>query len=415
MEKKKSRIKHVTEKTKNTLKEFFSKKFNVYLTIFLLLLGLVSFYFTSDFTQPAVPIGETTVHFFFLPTCPHCTEQKPIYYELKAERTDVQFFEHDASSTEGSQLFHQKAKEAGLDTSRLGVPTIFVGEHALVGLQTKEKINETLNTCINECKGKEPEKEQVFQQVETGFKDYELPFLGRTDLTKWSLPSLAIILGMIDGFNPCAMWVLIYLIGLLIEVRDKRKVWLIVGSFLFASGTLYFLFMTAWINVFLLLGYIQVLTILIGLVALGGGILSIKDYVETKGAMVCKVESPEGQKKMMSRVKTIVSEPITWGLVASIVGLAFIVNSVEFACSAAIPAVFTQILALSNISVLQNYLYIGLYTLFFMLDDLIIFGMAAFAIGSSFGEKYSKFCKLFGGIIMLVLGLIMLFAPNLLG
>jgi glutaredoxin len=408
-------MKHIKpeNKLKSTLKEFFSSKFNVYLTLILIILGGLSFYYTSDFSTNDVIDSEISIHFFYLPTCPHCSEQKPIYYELKEERTDIQFYEHDASSKEGSQLFYQMANDAGLDTSKLGVPTIFVNHHALVGVQSKENILNAVDTCLNECKGEEFQKEE-FQQVETSYANYELPFLGRTDLTKWSLPSLAIILGLIDGFNPCAMWVLVYLIGLLIGINDKRKIWIIVGSFLFASGTLYFLFMTAWINVFLLLGYIQILTILIGLVALGGGILSVKEYIETKGALVCKVESPDSHKKMMSKVKNIVNEPITWGLIISIIGLAFVINSVEFACSAAIPAVFTQILALSSIGIFKTYLYIGLYTLFFMLDDLIIFGMAAFAIGSSLGEKYSKFCRLFGGILMFGLGLIMLFAPHLL-
>jgi putative Mn2+ efflux pump MntP len=116
----------------------------------------------------------------------------------------------------------------------------------------------------------------------------------------------------------------------------------------------------------------------------------------------------------MNKIDKIVSKPVTIGIVLSIIGLAFVVNSVEFACSAAIPAVFTQVLALSRISTFQHYLYIALYTFFFMLDDLIIFGMAAFAVGSSLGDRYAKYTKMIGGIIMTVLGLIMLFAPQLL-
>ncbi|NTV23751.1 MAG: hypothetical protein HGA85_05250 [Nanoarchaeota archaeon] len=187
-----------------------------------------------------------------------------------------------------------------------------------------------------------------------------------------------------------------------------------MGSFVLASGILYFLFMTAWLNIFLLIGYIRILTIIIGLVALGGGILSLKEYVTTKGELVCKVGDHKSHKKTMNKIKDIASKPITFGIIISIIGLAFVVNSVEFACSAAIPAVFTQVLAISNISVFQHYLYIALYTLFFMLDDLIIFGMAAFAISGGIGEKYAKYCKLIGGVIMAALGLIMLFAPQLL-
>jgi hypothetical protein len=116
----------------------------------------------------------------------------------------------------------------------------------------------------------------------------------------------------------------------------------------------------------------------------------------------------------MKKIDRLVSAPLTFAIILSIIGLAFVVNSVEFVCSSAIPAVFTQVLALSGLSSLQHYLYILLYVFFFMLDDLVIFGMAAFAIGSGLGEKYAKYCKLVGGAIMTVLGLIMLFAPQLL-
>ncbi len=400
-----------------SLKEFFSSKFNIYLTIGLVILGVIAFFFTGGIStkknQDNLPSAEVEIHFFYLPTCPHCTEQKPIYFEIKEDHPEWNFYEHDASSQEGSALFYKMSAEAGLDTSRLGVPTIFAGKHALVGVQTKQQILSAINECINECKGEEYLNKSS-QEINTGFTDFELPFLGRTDLMQWSLPTLAIVLGAIDGFNPCAMWVLVYLIGILIGLKDRKKIWIIVGSFVFASGVLYYLFMSAWLNIFLIIGYIRIITIIIGMIALGGGILSLKEYITTKGELTCKVGDMKSHKKTMSKIDKIASQPLTLGIIISIIGLAFVVNSVEFACSAAIPAVFTQILALSGISAFQHYLYIGLYTFFFMLDDLLIFGIAAFAIGSSLGDKYAKYCKLIGGVIMAVLGLIMLFAPQLL-
>lgn len=394
------------------IQSFFSSRFNIALVIALIFLGALAFISTNS-QQIQLTNDTAQVHFFYLPTCPHCTEQKLIYYEVRSERTDIPFYEHDASSKEGSELFYKMATEAGLDTSNLGVPTIFVGKRPLVGVHTKEEIIKAIEDCLNECKG-EGSDSSITQEVKTSFSDYELPFLGRTDLTKWSMPTLAIVLGLIDGFNPCAMWVLVYLIGLLIGVQDKKKIWIIVGSFVLASGVLYFLFMTAWLNIFLFMGYIRILTIIIGIVALGGGILNIKDYITTKGELTCRVEDEEGQEKTIKRIEKIISQPVSIAIILSIIGLAFIVNSVEFVCSAAIPAVFTQVLALSGLSPFYHYLYILIYVLFFMLDDLIIFGMAAFALGSSLGEKYAKYCKLIGGAILIILGIIMLFMPELL-
>jgi hypothetical protein len=177
---------------------------------------------------------------------------------------------------------------------------------------------------------------------------------------------------------------------------------------------LYFLFMTAWLNAFLLLGYMRAVTVLIGIVALGGGILSIKEYITTKGELVCKVGDAGSKRGMITRLEEIVASPLTIPTLAAIVALAFVVNSVEFVCSSAIPAVFTQVLALSNISSLEHYGYIALYDFFFMLDDLIVFGLAAFAISGGVGEKYAKYCKIIGGAILFLLGVMLLFAPQML-
>jgi len=395
------------------ISSFFSSRFNIALVIILILLGTIAFLNTNE---PAtnVETNETTeVHFFYLPTCKHCAEQKPIYFEVKANRTGIPFYEHDASSKEGSELFYKMATEAGLDISNLGVPTIFVGKKPLVGVHSKEEIISAIDDCLNECKEGGSDS-QITQEIKTSFSDFEIPFLGKTDLTKWSLPTLAIFLGLIDGFNPCAMWVLVYLIGLLIGVQDKKRIWIIVGSFVLASGILYFLFMTAWLNIFLFIGYIRILTIIIGLVALGGGILDLKEYFTTKGDLTCKVVDEKGHEKTIKKIEKIITQPISIAIIISIIGLAFVVNSVEFVCSAAIPAVFTQLLSLSGISSFYHYLYILLYVFFFMLDDIIIFGMAAFALGSGFGQKYAKYCKLIGGAILIILGIIMLFMPELL-
>jgi len=283
----------------------------------------------------------------------------------------------------------------------------------LVGVRSKEEIAAAIDECEKNCKAN-GKVINTTQSVSTAFGDFELPFIGKTDLTEFSLPVLAIILGLIDGFNPCAMWVLVYLISMLIGVRDKRKLWIIVGSFVFASGTLYFLFMAAWLNIFLLVGYIRILTLLIGLVALGGGVLNLKDYFTKKDALTCEVGDEESHEKVMQKIQKIIAKPVSIAIIFSIIALAFVVNSVEFVCSSAIPAVFTQVLSLSGLSTLQHYLYILLYDFFFMLDDLVIFGLAAFAISSSLGDKYAKYCKLVGGLILAVLGVLLLFAPQLL-
>jgi thiol-disulfide isomerase/thioredoxin len=398
---------------KNSLKNFFSSKFNVILILILLLLGLFAFFNNSESSTEVINSELTEVHFFYTPTCPYCNQQKPIYYEIKEERLDVMFFEHDASSQSGSALFYKMSVEAGLDTSRMGVPAIFIGKDVLVGLQTKENIINAIDECINRCEGDEYQSDDR-QKIESTFTDFEVPFIGKVDLTKWSLLTLAVILGLVDGFNPCALWVLIFLVTLLLGEKSKKKIWIVVGSFVLASAISYFLFMTAWLNLFLLMGYVKTLTIIIGVFAVGAGVLHIKEWITAKGELTCKVGDEKDHQKTMDKIKDIISRPVTIGVIISVIGLAFVVNAIEFVCSAAIPAVFTQLLALSNVSTFYHYMYISIYVFFYMLDHIIIFSMAAFALGSGFVQKYAKYCKLIGGLVMFVIGLILLFAPNLL-
>lgn len=190
---------------------------------------------------------------------------------------------------------------------------------------------------------------------------------------------------------------------------------LIVGSFVLASGALYFLFMSAWLNAFLLVGYMRPVSVLIGMLALGGAIVNLREYFQSdKDGLECKVGDAQEHAKMAADAKSIVNAPLTLATLAAIVGLAFVVNSVEFVCSAAIPAVFTQVLALRQLGTLEYYGYILLYDFFFMLDDMIIFGLAVFTVSGGIGEKYARYCKLVGGAIMFILGLMLLFAPQML-
>lgn len=279
-----------------------------------------------------------------------------------------------------------------------------------MGWESEETTGKEIEMALQQClAGNCPETGS-----ETPDDEATLPIIGKIRLSDYSLPALAVVLGLVDGFNPCAMWVLAYLISLIMTLGDKRRIWLLVGSFVFASGVLYFLFMTAWLNAFLLIGYFRPMTIIIGSVALGAGILNIREFVRTKGAIACEVGDAESRKKTMSRMERVVFSPLTFGTIAGIIALAFVVNSIEFVCSSALPAIFAHVLSLSDLSTFQYYAYILLYVFFFMLDDLIIFGAAALAMTSTLGNRYVKYCRPVGGAILIALGALLLFAPHLL-
>ncbi len=234
------------------------------------------------------------------------------------------------------------------------------------------------------------------------------------DLKNSSLLISSIVIGLLDGFNPCAMWVLIYLITLVSTLQDKRKMWLIVGTFLMASGILYFFILAGWFNLFNFIGYSKWILYGVGAFALWMGIMSIVDFIKSGGKLECDVGDMKSRMKTTSKIKEIVNSPITWGSFIAIILLAFTINSIEFVCSAGLPALFTQILALSDVSIAMKYFYMFIYTLAFMADDLIIFTLGLKAVESDIMTKYSGFSKLIGGIIMILIGIMLLFFPNLL-
>ncbi len=387
---------------KNLLRGIWQDRFKRFLTI-----GLVIFWILLlGMHAPSEVQEEGDVHFFYHPQCPHCQEQKP-FNEALMERHGVDIVYHDTSNPAEAALLQQKAQELDIPLENLGVPFTIIGEQHFMGFD--EEIAVKIEAAIEgSIVNGEMLAEEEFDSTIT------LPIFGEIDVLSYSLPVLAIILGLVDGFNPCAMWVLVYLISLIISIGDRRKVWLLVGSFVLASGILYFLFMTAWLNAFLFLGYLRPVTLAIGLAALGFGVVNIKSFIESKGPLVCDVSDAKSRRKTMDRIENIVKSPLTWTTVLGIIALAFVVNSIEFACSAALPAIFAQVLAISDVSTLQHYLYILLYVLFFMLDDLIIFGLAAFAVSTTFGDRYAKVCKLAGGILLVIIGLVLTFAPSLL-
>jgi len=150
----------------------------------------------------------------------------------------------------------------------------------------------------------------------------------------------------------------------------------------------------------------------IGLLAAGAGIYYLREYFINKEA-VCKVTSSGKRQLIFNKLKQFVHEQHFWLALGGIIVLAALVNLVELVCSAGLPAIFTQILTMSGIPVWQSYGYMVLYILIFMLDDMIVFGIAMKTLElKTISAKYSRFSNLIGGIIMLLLGILLIFKPE---
>lgn len=246
---------------------------------------------------------------------------------------------------------------------------------------------------------------------------FDLPVLGVVDLKSFSLFTLSALLGIIDGFNPCAMWVLITFLVLLSQAGSKKKMVFLAGIFIIAEAVMYNLILNVWYKTWDFVALDQIVTPLVGFLALGGGGFFLWRWHKNKdAALVCDISDIETQSKTINRFQAIVSQPLTLGTIGAILIIAFSVNIIEFACSIGIPQAYTKILDLNLLSFVERQWYIFIYTLGYMLDDFVVFGLAIWGYSrlEAHGAKYSQLSLLIGGILMILLGLLLVVAPNLL-
>lgn len=380
-------------------------KFQVILIAILLLLFI--FMMSRDnAAAPEVTDRENTVIVFYQPGCHACQRQEE-YIEkvLKEKHPEVKFEYHDITKQKEYELVQAYFQKFGLNAEQLGTPATFTADSYMIGYESDETSGKQIQSMIENSDS---------PQVKKRMPEYVDTWFGRVNVFEKSLPVLAITLGLMDGFNPCVLWVLVYMISLIAGLNDKRKIWLIVGTFVLASAILYYLFMTALLNIFLYIGFLRILQLLIGLFAIYIGVTNLKTYFFERDKITCKVSDVESRQKTMGRVRRLVEARISVLTVLGVIGLAFVVNSMEFMCSAALPAVFTGVLAQASLTNLEYHSYILLYVFFFMLNEFILFGTAAFAMNYYAGERLIAPLKLIGGSVILVLGIIMVFFPEFL-
>ncbi|MBT4119502.1 MAG: hypothetical protein HOG89_04360 [Candidatus Peribacter sp.] len=359
--------------------------------------------------------------------CPHCAA-----FEEYAEEHGIDVMYYEVTNIDAQKFFSDLQQRA--PALNQGVPTIVINGTVSQGYDTDEHgeaVEARLAACVDAEEGcisfkdfvKSDATTEVIAAGESCDEDcdadldkytLDLWFVGKTDLTLMSLPALSILLGFLDGFNPCAMWVLITLLTLLINTHDKKKIWIIGGTFLFISGAVYYLFIAAWLNVFLMIGYNFWVQKVIGMVAIGGGAFYLYEAFG-KDPNQCKVTNMGARQRTIAKMKSIMQITQWPALILGVSILAVSVNMIELVCTAGLPAVFTQILAFNDITNLARYGYIGLFILMYMIDDLVIFAIAIYTLhATGMTTKYRRFTLIFGGVLMYALGLLMIFAPHLL-
>lgn len=251
-------------------------------------------------------------------------------------------------------------------------------------------------------------------EVTAPTEKYNIAVLGDIDAKTVSLPLFSIVVGFIDGINPCAMWILIFLITMIMPMKDRKKQWIIGLTFIITSGVVYLLFLVSWLNLAVFLTKITLIRTLISVFAIIFGMTNIyryfKDLQEDVG---CDVTDSGKRQKIMTKIKKITSEEKFIFAILGTIGLAASVNVLELLCSLGLPVIFTNVLALNHLNIFEYIIYIFLYILFYLIDDIIIFVIAMKTMHiKGISNKYTKYSHLIGGLIMVILGLLMVLKPE---
>jgi thiol-disulfide isomerase/thioredoxin len=378
--------------------------------------------------------GSPTVrlYYFFSPTCPHCQAAKPFIAELEAANPWLEVKRYSVKDHRGNSRFYYETAQA-LGVEALSVPGLVFCRQVMIGYDAAETTGKELADALRACHERrianpgapDPTVATGNATASSGTTELSspehkvgttvnLPFVGSVDAQAFSLPVLTLVLAGMDAFNPCAFFVLLFLLSLLVHAKSRTRMAIVGGTFVLFSGIVYFVFMAAWLNVFLLAGELRVITVIAGLVALTVAALNIKDYFWFKAGPSLSI--PDAAKPgLFKRMREVVTTGNMGPMLVSTVLLALVANSYELLCTAGFPMVYTRALTLANLESWQHYAWLAAYNVIYVIPLLVIVTVFTKTMGArKLSETEGRLLKLISGFMMLGFGLVLLVAPNLL-
>ncbi len=377
--------------------------------IFAAVLLLLSLAFPAHSAEPAWretdAQGETAVHlyFFWSKRCPHCLEAKPYVEALAARHSWLKLHSAEISGhPENLRLYREMA--AALGREARSVPAFFLCGEMTVGFLSPGESGAELLRQAQACRaGISPG---------AASPSVTLPGLGSVDAGAFSLPLLTVAIAGLDAFNPCAFFVLLFLLSLLAHARGRARMLGVGGVFVFFSGLIYFLFMAAWLNVFLIMEELRYVTLVAGLVAVGVALVNIKDFFRFKAGISLSI--PDSAKPLLYQRMRNLAAAARWpSALAGTAALAIAANAYELLCTAGFPMVYTRLLTLRGLPPFDYYLWLALYNVVYVIPLAVIVIVFAWTLGGrKLQESEGRLLKLVSGNMMLGLGLALLFAPH---
>ena len=374
--------------------------------------------------------------------CPHCAKAETFLAQLAKEQPQLAISIRDVNKEPAAmQRLTALAREHG-GVAR--VPAFFVGEQLLFGYSDAARsdllIRNALavrrnsapaaageSTCaladpaadpkdvvLKPCKDGEHAADGDKAAAKANPEQFQIDFFGRTlTLDDIGLPAFTLATGLLDGFNPCSMWVLLLMISLLAPLNVRPRMLAIAGTFVLVEGIAYFIFLAAWLNLFLLIGMARWSQLLIAGIAIVVGLINLKDFFAFKWGRIGQISLsiPDSQKpKIYNRMRGILLAKSLPAAIGATIVLAVLVQIVELLCTSGFPALFTRILTLRELDTWAYYGYLLLYMAAYMLDDIIVLGIGITLLSRHrLQEKGGRVLKLLSGLAMVGLGIYLIF------
>jgi len=346
------------------------------------------------------------LHFFWSHRCPHCLQAEPFLQKLEQTYPWLQVHRYDLiNNRDNVNRYISMAGALGQPAN--AVPGFIFCGQMLTGFDSADGIGKELESRLLSC----------YSSIESAQAERDtlnIPVLGKIHYRDFSLPVFTLIIAALDAFNPCAFFVLFFLLSLIVHSRSRARIALIGGTFVLFSGLMYFMFMAAWLNLFLLTGPLAFITAIAGIIAILVGAINVKDYFFFKQGISLSIPDA-AQSKIFQRMRNLTQAGQWPATLAATVVLAIAANSYELLCTAGLPMVYTRVLTLNELSPLQYYLYLGLYNLIYIVPLLLIVAGFTLTLGhKKLSEQEGRLLKLLSGAMMLGFGGILLAAPDLL-
>jgi hypothetical protein len=381
---------------------------------------LFLFFLAMTAAQAAGPPA-LTIHYFRADGCPHCEDAGAFFARLAAEEPRIAVRDYEVSRDPENRALFQAALDA-LGVAEGGVPFIFVGDWATLGYHTDATTGAEIRRQVARCLASScPDALEAIRAGrapalqpprEAGASLLRLPFVGEVDAAALSLPLLTLTVAALDAFNPCAFFVLLFLLSMMAHQKSRARMLAVGGIFVLFSGLMYFAFMAAWLSLFQLLGQLAWVTLAAGLLAVVVGAVNVKDFFLFGRGVSLSI--PESKKPdIFRRARAVLAADKLPAMLVATVFLAVAANFYELLCTAGFPMVYTRILTLGEPSVAMRYFYLALYNLVYVLPLAAIVLVFVRTLGArKLGEREGRLLKLLSGTMMLELGVLLLAAPE---